>query len=207
MSSDSLTSAPTSAFGKAMSGNKAADLDELPKGSKFWATFIGENEHVGGNVVNMEKRIRRGIGLVWCFVPFLILILGWALPAMRSSSNDGACVKWRPQGYVYIVAWFFIIFCMVVSWNEISKSIIPLKSFVIQAILVLFLILLSLMWLWRYHVNKLEGISVFVFLIMVLGIELPLAWSSSPLALAGLMPLLVWAIFQISLNATEMNCV
>jgi hypothetical protein len=74
-----------------------------------------------------------------------------------------------------------------------------------MAILFFLIIATAILWMWRYHVNKLDGISIFIILLFQLVMLLPIAHSTSVYGVSLLMPLFVWVIFQLIVSAREME--
>jgi hypothetical protein len=167
-----------------------------------WAFFTGKNEqqHTGANLW-----ARRIIGVIWFFVPWLIFILS-RVPVFKTGNDDGKCVKWRPPSATYAVAWSFLIIFLILSWLVISREATDNLLWSVQVVLVFVVILLCLLWMYFYHQNKSDGIAVFIFLLFFLVLLLPISFKTNIYAGALLMPLLVWAIFQLGINCAEMTC-
>jgi tryptophan-rich sensory protein len=164
-------------------------------------TGFNEEKYANRKVVLNARRV---IGIIWLIAPFLILALGGYF---QTGTADGACVAWRPDTQVYIVAWIMLVLCIMFSWAIVSRRCTDNILWASQAVLYFLVILLAIFWMWLYHNSKRNGISVFLFLIMILLILLPLVKRTSNYAFALLLPLLFWACFQLGINAAEMSCI
>jgi tryptophan-rich sensory protein len=164
--------------------------------------FTGKNtKEMHSGTMLLARQI---IGVIWFVAPLLIFVFSSAFP---SGPEDGKCVSWRPDPSVYIVAWIFIVLCLMAAWLVISRNCTGNLAWIVQTILFFLVILLAIIWMWRYHVDKRDGIAVFVFLLMLLLFLLPLANNTSTWAAALLMPLFFWAVFQLGINCAELACV
>jgi hypothetical protein len=147
--------------------------------------------------------VRKSITVAWLFAPWTICI-AQSVKQFKSGPLDGKSVKFRPDPMMYAFGWVFIIMCLSASWYILAQTADTL-AFVVQAILFFLIIVTAILWMWRYHVNKIDGISIFIILLFQLVILLPLAHSTSVYGASLLMPLLVWAIFQLFVSAREME--
>jgi tryptophan-rich sensory protein len=148
--------------------------------------------------------IRTMITLLWIIAPWFILILGSTVPDLQSGKDDGKCVHYRPDTWLYIFSWVFICLCLSVSWILLAKKS-KNKDFTLQAMLFLLIIVATIMWLWRYHTRKIDGISIFVILLFFIVMLLPIAYKNSVYGFALLLPLLVWVIFQLIVSMRELE--
>ena len=179
---------------------QTSDNDIAPWRGFAFITGFNEEKYANQKTVLNARRV---IGIIWLVAPFLILALGGYF---QTGTDDGACVDWRPDTQVYIVAWIMLVLCMVFAWAIVSRRCTDNILWASQAVLFFLVILLAIFWMWLYHQNKRNGISVFVFLIMLLLVLLPLVKQTSTYAFALLLPLLFWCCFQLGINSHEMKC-
>lgn len=163
----------------------------------MWDLIIGNfNKTLSGSTLHA----RRWVGLLWFFAPLLIFVFSYL-----TTRDMGACVKFRPPSETYQVMWIILVLTLMVSWLGISRSA-SLDSWIFLTISYFLTIGLSISWLFFYRVDKLKGIPVFIALIAVLFASLHIASYVNKFSAALLWPLLVWAIFQLCVNASEVSC-
>ena len=143
---------------------------------------------------------RKIIGILWLFAPLAIFAFS---PLM--SKEAGECVTWRPPKETYSVVWTVIILCLMASWVFISRNA-ALGPWIGQVVLYFIVIFLSILWILMYRQNKRNGIAVFVALLMVLSVTVPLSFKVNIYAGVLLLPLVVWAIFNLGINCAEIQC-
>ena len=146
---------------------------------------------------------RKSITIAWMFAPWTIC-MAQAAKNLKSGPEDGKCVKFRPDPWMYVVGWIFILLCLTASWYILAQTK-DLSAFSVMAILFFLIIATAILWMWRYHIKKLEGISIFIILLFQLVMLLPIAHSTSVYGVSLLMPLVVWVIFQLIVSAREME--
>lgn len=151
-----------------------------------------------------KNTIRIIVTIIWIIAPWFILILGSTVPNLKSGKDDGKCVHYRPDTWIYIFSWVFICLCLSVSWILVARNS-KNKDFSLQAILFLLIIVSTIMWLWRYHTRKIDGISIFIILLFFIVMLLPIAYKTSVYGFALLLPLLVWVIFQLIVSMRELE--
>ena len=136
-----------------------------------------------------------------CILPFFIFIT-----SKETNSKLGAAVPWRPPSLTYIIAWVAICICLSLSWalfllhskKDTSKNTLIFIGF-------LLMIILSILWIYMYKIDKRNGVAVFVALLCTLCTLIPNVYDTSPSSTGFLMPLLVWAVFQLAVNCAEIT--
>lgn len=172
------------------------------KNLRPWRWLIGDRDDLPDD--NKEKIARIVIGVIWMLAPVFIFIFAGIFPV---SEESGECVAWRPQNNVYTIAWSFIVVLLLFSWILVSRAKkSPLGTWIGHVILYFLVIMLCVFWIIFYRIDPLNGVTVFIFLLMTLGVLIVATWKSSRWGCAFLIPVLVWAVFQMSVNCAEMNC-
>uniref|UniRef100_A0A6C0BNR9 Tryptophan-rich sensory protein n=1 Tax=viral metagenome TaxID=1070528 RepID=A0A6C0BNR9_9ZZZZ len=163
----------------------------------MWDFFLGSynNTLKGGNLT-----ARRAVGLVWFFAPLLIFVFSYL-----TSSDMGACVKFRPPAGTYSVVWIFLVLTLMASWLGVNRSAAKL-DWIFCVIMYFLIIALSVLWLFMYKENKLYGVPVFLALLFVLFMTWQIASTTNKYSGALLWPLIIWAIFQLVVNSAEVMC-
>ena len=135
---------------------------------------------------------------------------------VKSGPLDGASVPWRPAPLHYIVAWSLLCISLVVSMSTAiigeSEAIRSTKTQAcrLYVVIILYMGILCACAAWSpvYHlVSKAEGVSVFLWLWMLLApLLVTLSTAQHPygwISLSTISPLIVWSLFQMSVNARE----
>jgi tryptophan-rich sensory protein len=168
-----------------------------------WGHLIGEYD--GSVKKTPETWARIIIGVIWVLAPLSIAISGQIIGDM---SNDGAVVSWRPPGGTYAVVWGFLIALIMAAWVVVSRNTSG-RLWLWIGLVVAFLVVITLanVWLFVYKSSadnaKQKAIAVFISLIMVLMLTLPLAYEAHYAAMALLMPLFGWAVFNLAVSCRE----
>jgi len=133
-----------------------------------------------------------------------------------SSEEDGQCVKWRPEPWVYMTAWIFIAITSGLAWMLTtlrSGGKNPIKPMMYIGICGLFILLFSLTTVWqaRYHAENGEGkqdsIGIFILIAIIAMMLLVVSYKVSPTVAALVSPIFIWSVVQIALSASELECV
>jgi len=167
------------------------------------------------------------MAVVAMLLPFLAVFASQASKEYRSSEEDGACVAWRPPPILYSIVWVVLAFTCGMSWAYVvlqpafSRRAKTRKN----TVTILFTLVFSLVAVWQftYHKKhsgddptdtslkselevKREGLAVFILLVLLITALMFPLYSISPLAAAGVAPLLVWGLIQLFASISELQC-
>lgn len=144
------------------------------------------------------------VASVFAFLLPFLFIFGSNL-IWPSGPKDGACVIWRPDGVTYSVAWIFLILCIGFSWTMVIWFGTT-ENIIVASILFGLILLMTTFWQWRYHVNKKDGITIFLFLLFFLAPLIAYLSKINVYSQMALLPLLIWSVFQLAVNIEEIKC-
>ena len=161
----------------------------LVRPSYLAARLIGSVERT-----KVEHDVRLAFGIMWMLAPLAIFIA-----AAFTTSDIGSTVPWRPPVDTYIVMWCFIILNLMVSWVLVNRKA-DFVSWICLLVGFFVTIGLAISWIFAFNENPSNGISVFIALLMVIGMMLPVLYKVDVFATALWMPLVVWAVFQLTVN-------
>jgi tryptophan-rich sensory protein len=150
-----------------------------------------------------SRSIRMAILGTLSIAPSTIFLASLFFP---TGPSDGACVPFRPAPSVYGFVWTILILLLTIFGIRLARADISNNSRYIQTLLTVLTITLCIAWMWRYHIDKTEGVTVFILLAGVLSALLPLALSTDVYNGALLMPLVVWVAFQTVVTSYETTC-
>ncbi len=142
----------------------------------------------------LERNLRLVLGIIWSLAPLAIFAA-----ASVTTKEMGANVPWRPPSETYSVMWCFIIMCLMASWVLVNRSA-STRSWIILLLGLFTIVALATGWAFAFNSNPTFGIPVFLALLMVVFMILPIVHQASMYAACLLMPLIVWALFQLSVN-------
>ena len=143
------------------------------------------------------KKLIRAVAVL---VPWLIFI-----SAIKTNDKMGQSVPWRPPVATYIVAWVLLVACISFSWLIMNRCGQDDTQSIILNIGFCVVVALSTMWAFLYDLDKKNGVAVLVALIAVVGLMLAPLYSIRPGAAGLLIPLVVWGVFQLSVNCAELS--
>lgn len=140
-----------------------------------------------------------------CAVIFLIPFTLFFAPLYRDMSEDALSVKSRPTKAAYTAAWVIILILMAFSSIPFIRSATSNLQMMVAFVHILLIVVLGWMWVVYYKKDKSKGISIFVFILMVVLATLIFYYTTSPVAAVMISPLLVWAITQYTISAKELD--
>lgn len=163
--------------------------------SKTFEILLGSNAH---------RLSYQAVLIILALLPWTIPVVG-AVPRFRSSTEDGSNVVWRNSSWMYGVVWFtLLILINIATVLTLRHATIP--QLAIYSVLLTGVIVFAVLWMVLYHtVSKQSGIDMFLLLLMTLSILLPFTMNIDNLAGSLLLPLLVWASFQLAVNVEEVK--
>ena len=142
-------------------------------------------------------------------LPFIIYIGQAYWP---SSSEDGACVPWRPPSWTYSSVWVTLpilsaIGMGVAIWKPrptLRHHIWALASYVISYILTW---VFALLWQYTYHdLSKTDAVGIFTWVGLLAVLTAGFAWNVNNFSGILQLPLVVWFVIQFCVGASELSC-
>jgi len=168
----------------------------------MWDYITGDNRIEPG----YELWLRRIIGVLWIVaIPSMILISSRVLWPI--GSDAGGCVSFRPPASAYGVVWAMLITSLVASWIIFSRTETSTSTWVFVACMFFVIVSIASSWPYFYkHKTRQDAITVFVVLIMAIVVLVPTLWQTNVFSTGLLLPLLVWAAFQLTVSIEETKC-
>lgn len=143
--------------------------------------------------------------VVYCLWMVVIVI---AIPAAGSRvdlKGAGSTVPWRPPAKAYGAFWGALILALLVSWILVGRATVHAFDFTILAVGYFLLVASCVAWLFAYASKKIYGVVVFLVLLCVFSVLVLLASAQHLLGGSLLLPLGVWAVFQLCVNCHEIQ--
>lgn len=113
--------------------------------------------------------------------------------------NAGQEVKFRPPSAVFGIAWTILYLCLgyaaMLSFNENRLHIIPYAG----------LVFTLLLWIILYGCCRKKKMGIYVLLFSLVCVIVCMLTGSTNLPKYLLVPLLVWLLFALAMNATEVQ--
>lgn len=144
-----------------------------------------------------------GRRVLYCF---WIVVLAGTIPLTGyyyPPKEAGASVPWRPPKGVYGWFWFALVAGLVASWIVVARAADTPATFGILAAGYAAVVLSCAAWLVVYSKKQLYGVVAFLVLLCCWGFTVVAASSVQPIGGALLVPLGMWAIFQLGVNCQE----
>lgn len=158
-----------------------------------WSSLVSE-EHKDSN-------FHKAASVILTVLPISILFMGF----QRNMKDDGKCVKWRPDGWTYIVVWVLIVIGIIIA-NILTIRNCSITQLSIVFTVVTIIVALAIAWIPVYAQNRKTAISIFIFITFLTLMLIIYTNSISPLGSSLYSPLLVWLIVQFYISAEEFSC-
>lgn len=140
-----------------------------------------------------------------CIVTFAAPVSIAFTQLYRNMAKDAESVRSRPTDRTYAWAWGIIITLLCLSSIPFIRNTNSKLNMTFALLLVILIVVLGWMWVIKYPTDKKAGISIFVFLAMVVVATVMFYYSVSPVAAVMVSPLLVWVVVQYVVSAKELD--
>jgi len=154
----------------------------------------------------VSKALKIGLSVLAACVP-AAAVFG-ANGIWPSGEADGVCVTFRPPTWSYIVFWSLIVTSITIGWLLLIWQSTSISPLIVSSVLFLLIFTCTTVWQWRYHQpgKKADGITIFLFLICFVLAAIVYTATVNIYTAILIVPLLVWGIYQLVVNAAEVSC-
>lgn len=139
------------------------------------------------------------IDLIIFFTPIILSLI--ISRFCNVSSDSGSNINARPPPYVFGIVWTILYIFIGISWIYLRHY---QNKNIVDALFIVLNILLNF-WIIKYNCNKDKKGALFVFPFIILTTLILIVYGGGTISTYLLLPLLVWLIYAMMLNYTDVN--